>query len=652
MQFTYREIAAYSVQLPFAALAAGPQLRCAAEWTDAAPQNGERAITVDRVSAQAASAKGLCLSIPSSTEEIVVVTVQGLSNYGTAEEAADTAMWWVDRSLSSPPPSTQASVSDGGEGTRVLCCLRLKEVRGEKVYLYSAADVGVSAEMSTTVRRLRVPRCPFTLQLSRLVELRTLQVSPSVSRLVTELDVGSCLRWLPAEVHSFLSTLEAPLRGVRVTTVSLSPLALLQRFHASLRVLHLYRRSTAVFHDPMGPFMFEDEELEEEESRSDPTPPGVLTMPPVKLPARAAPPSQGTRLSHLRTRAAAPTSALAPARRTRLPPPPRPRRQVLCLPLGVVPVLEELHIANSVRRRLPGWVAQCRRLRRISLTECCYKNVDALRNLVLQEVSLERCNAFAAFDFFCDFPQLRVLAMKHCDQLRSIAWLPRLSGALRSLTLHHLLPTPLLTESDATAVGNRLNQVEVLNVSIRDLRKLYPLVCYAASTLRELTLFTCLSLSDFAALPRLPSLEKVSVTGNGHMQNLKWLSYSPLVTVVRATQCTQLTSLEGLEACSQLRVLEVTGAHELQDISAVATCAKLFYLDLSQCFSLASVTVLRHLSCLRCVLLRNCVRLPKNFDWLAGCPAVMEVMLPNGQWFDAASKKLQALNRQNTVVLR
>lgn len=650
------EVASYALlSLPRAALAAGPRVRYAAEQREAVVPHSDYALTVERIAVVSAGYKGLCLYTPPAVEEAVVVTVQGLARYGTAEAAAEAGMWWVDRSLKDA-------------SGRVVCCLRLKELSAEKLYLYSRPDENTPAQPAS-VRRLRVPSGPFTLHVSRLAELRTLQLSPTVARLVVELDVRSCLRWSQEEVHGTLNAITAPLRGVRVPTVSLPAVTLLRRFHSSLRVLYLFRRTSAVFHDAQGLGAFDDEETEEEETRMEsamlPAAPtaGAAAAKTPAAPPRVAPARPPARPATQRGKAPTATSAsssataattattattanrpTAAARRSR----PLPR-----LPPNVIPVLEELHISNSVRRRLPQWVSRCLNLRRLSIHNCRYDGIAALRHLAaLEEVTLESCALFTRFDSLCHFLQLRTLAVKNCGQLRSIAWLPRLSGALVSLTLHHLAPVPLVTAEEASTVGVGLDCVTTLHLSAPVLRHLRPLLVHAAATLRELTLFTCINADDFAELPALPSLERLLITGNRHMQSFTWLSGSPLLTEVRATQCTQLTSLNGLGTCRQLRMLDLTGAAQLHNITDARNCTALTYVDLSQCLALNDVAALRRLPQLRCVMLRNCMRLPKSFGWLSGCPNLEELVLPSGAWFDAASEALQQLGRWDAVLVR
>ncbi|KPI90659.1 hypothetical protein ABL78_0255 [Leptomonas seymouri] len=656
MRHAFEVIAAFSTQLPYAALAASPGLRSAAERRDVVAQSSDFAFTVHHMRAEQARAKDVCLFIAVNTEEVLVVTLRGLARRGRVQAAAEAGMWWVDRCLHDATVTTGAA--------RLMCCLRLKEMHAEKLCLYSSADVGGSAPSAVAtgsaagVQRLRVPNAPFALHIQRMVELRTVQLSPSVSRLIVEVDVRSCLRWSQVEANGFLTSLNSPLRAVRVSTVSLSAVTLLHRFHASLRVLHLCRRSTAVFHDPQGMMMFDDEELEEEEthtsylSYSTPSPGAAFGRLPPLLPPAPRPPSPAktrrtaasTTTAGIATRGSASSSGHAARRR-------RNKRAPQLSP-GITPVLEELHISASIRRRLPNWLRQCPHLQRLTLSGCRYGNLDALRPAVgLREVTLESCDNFTRFSFFCDFPQLQALHIKSCALLRSIAWLPRLSGPLCSLTLYHLASNPLHSPEEATTIGVGLDHVQSLSLSIPVMTQLRQLVTHASRTLRDLTLFTCMDVEDFADLPPLPSLEKVCITGNRHMQSFEWLRTSPRLTEVRATQCLQLSSLAGLSGCRQLRVLELAGAQQLQDISDISNCVALMYVDLSHCILMTDVSVLRHLPELNCVLLRNCVQLSRDFGWLAGCPALVDLMVPNATWYDAANERLQQLNRSGSVLL-
>ncbi|KPA74784.1 hypothetical protein ABB37_09067 [Leptomonas pyrrhocoris] len=656
MRTIFEEVARSSTSLPYAALAAGPRLRSAAERRGAVAQSSTGDFTVERVQAERVPGADVCLSLPPDATEVLVVTLNDLAPHRNALAAAEAGMWWVDRCM--------AEVSTAAGAARLVCCVRVKEMNVRRLYLYSSADVGeavlasVGAGSTAGVRRLRVPNAPFALQMDRMAELWDVQLSPSVTRRIVEVDVRSCLRWRQAEVNQLITSLNAPLRAVRVTTVSLPAIALLRRFYASLRVLHLNRCSAAIFHDAHGLVTYDDEEVEEEETRTDSAPNSAETsgkIPPPP-PAPRAPLSVKSRKA---TKVAAAASKAGKAAKGSAGsfPAPRPRRNKLVLPLpaGATPVLEELHISASLRRALPRWIQQCLYLERLSLSGCCYTNLDALRGLTgLREVTLESCNRLAAFDVFCGFTQLRAISIQHCAMLRSISWLPRLAGALRSLTLHqHSSSSLILPEGAASGgLGIGLDCLQLLDISLPDMIRLTPLVHRAARMLRELTLFNCSSVEDFAALPPLPSLEKVCITHNRHMQNLKWLRGSPLLTELRATQCLHLSSLAGIGSCRKLHVLEVTGAVRLKDINGLESCTALAYVDLSQCRLLTNVSLLGHLKHLHKVLLRGCMQLSKDFEWLSECPALDYLMVPHSSWYVAASERLQQLNRSGSVSLQ
>jgi Leucine-rich repeat (LRR) protein len=648
----------FTAQVPYAALAASPVLRTAAERRDSGRSGADCAFTVERVPVACACEKGVSLWVPAHAQEVLVVSLHGLARRGSVCEAAKAGMWWVDRCLQ------LAEAADASCPT-LMCCVRVVEMDVKRLFLYcSATDGATMGSAPAGVCSLRAPAHPFALHMQRVVELRALHLSPEVSQLIVEVDVRTCLRWSQAEVNTFLTSLNAPLRAVRVPTVSLAAVSLLRRFHDSLRVLHLCRRTAAVFHDPQSLPMFDDEELEEDAS----TPPSVPTSAEVltgKLPPparRAAAPGKGRRTAAAAaaskpvataTSKGMPTATAETGRGGNTAVGPRRLKRFLRPPLDVTPVLEELHISSSVRHQLPSWVRRCLHLQRLTLNGCRYEDLSSLCGARgLREITIEGCNHLARFELLCRFPQLRALCVKNCALLGSIAWLPAMSAALRSLTVHHLSAIPLSTTEEATTIGVGLNHVESISLCIPAMTKLQPLLVHAAQTLRELTLFTCLSVDDFARLPALPSLERLCITGSRHMQSLAWLRRSPRLTEVRATQCTQLTSLAGLDRCPQLRMVEVAGASQLLNINALASCTALVYVDLSQCALLTSVSPLRRLPHLTCVLLRNCVQLSKDFEWVSGCPALVELALPSSGWYNAAIDRLQQLNRRNTVVLR
>lgn len=558
-----------------------------------------------------------------------MVTCRAAGRKDGAQAALEVGMWWVDRCLS-------AGVQQATGGTAVLfCCMKIVDIAVERLTLYSSEDSPLSE--SSAIGRMRMPRHFFGLQLFRLGELRHVQLSPSVRRLVVEVDVRSCLRWPQSEVNNFLASLQSPLRAVRVATCSVSPVKLLNKFHASLRVLYLFRRTTTV-RDPTDtrvPVNIEDEEYEEEESTS------PSLTPAMDAPATAQQANQLTAAQFMSTNSTAVTGARG--RRT--------KRLRLSPAAAAAPVLEELHVTSSARRSLPRWVEKCTRLKHITLRNCTYNRVDSLRFArKLTSVLLDGCANFVGFDCLCGFPELRSVTVKNCGLLRDLSWLSWLRGSLCYLCIYHLLPASVTTFASASCLGMGLSELEELNLSMPSLHALRPFVAHSSATLRELTLFTCMSLSGFSDLPALPALEKVVITGNCHMQNFLWLSRSPRVVEVRATQCSQLMSLTGLDALHQLRVLDVNGCQRIRTIAPLAECVSLTYLDVSHCGLLTRVSVLEKLPYLQCVLMRNCTSLVKDFGWIVGCPKLVELMVPGPAWVEAARGVLHRLCRRNVVL--
>lgn len=629
--------------------AVGPYARRAAEQRASPGNSGAVGIDLERVPCHEARERGVLLYVPMLAEEVLVVTVRPGSVADAARAALELSMWWVDRSL-------QAAVPAAG----LQCCIRISDLAIERLSLFSSEDSPPSTRSGgTAVGRLRMPRFPFALQLSRLAELRHVQLSPSVRRCVTELDVRSCLQWHAADVNAMLDSLQSPLRGVRVMSCCVSPRALLNRFFASLRVLHLFRRSGG-YRDANRRSVsasYEDEEYEEEESVQTPSPPPTANSVATSVshgnsPPRHSAPSM-TPLPPSTSGAATPvpSAAPAPSANSQGARPARPRRPRLSPAVAAGAVLDELFIVNSARRALPRWVESCGRLRYLSLRNCAYESLDVLRNArSLTTVFLEGCDHFARYELFSAVGPLHTMTIRNCAQLRDLSWLPRLSGALRTLYIHHLSPLPLTTFASAAALGVGLSGLRELHLSVPSLLALRPLVSHAARTLRDLTLFTCINLNNFNELPALPALERVTITGNRHMRNFFWLANSPHVVELRATQCIQLSSLTGLDALSQLRVLDLSGSSQIRTIAPLAECTALEYIDISQCGLLTRVSALEHLPLLQVVFMRNCTSLVRDFRWIEACPLLEEVMVPGHSWIEPAARVLRRLHRTNVLL--
>ncbi|TPP55003.1 hypothetical protein CGC20_23355 [Leishmania donovani] len=636
----------FSPQPPRAMLAAGPGARCATERRCCVGSSSTLSFTVERVPARYARERGVCLAPAAGVREVMVVTCCAAGRKDGAQAALEVGMWWVDRCLST-------AVQQAAGGTAVLfCCMKIVDVAVERLTLYSSEDSPLPA--SSAIGRMRMPRHFFGLQLFRLGELRHVQLSPSVRRLVVEVDVRSCLRWPQSEVNNFLASLQSPLRAVHVATCSVSPVKLLNKFHASLRVLYLFRRTTTV-RDPTDtrvPVNIEDEEYEEEESNTSPSLTPAMDAPATaqhasQLPAAVHGVAQLSPIARTVTpQSTSTTSTTATGARSR-----RTRRLRLSSAAAAAPVLEELHVTSSARRSLPRWVETCTRLKHITLRNCAYNRVDSLRFArKLTSILLDGCASFVGFDCLCGFPELRSVTVKNCGLLRDLSWVPRLRGSLSYLCIHHLSPASITAFASASCLGMGLSGLEELNLSIPSLHALRSFVAHSSATLRELTLFTCMSLSGFSDLPALPALEKVVITGNCHMQNFLWLSRSPRVVEVRATQCSQLMSLTGLDALHQLRLLDVNGCQRVRTIAPLAECVSLTYLDVSHCGLLTRVSVLEKLPCLQCVLMRNCTSLVKDFGWIEACPKLVELMVPGPSWVEAARGVLRRLGRRNVVL--
>ncbi|KAG5485746.1 hypothetical protein LSCM1_07157 [Leishmania martiniquensis] len=634
-------ISGFLPQPPCAMIAAGPVVRCATERRDCLAASATHSFTVERITARHAREKGVCLALADKVQEVMVITCRPAGRKDGAQAALEVAMWWVDRCL------RVAAEEAAEEAAPLFCCMRIVDVAVERLMLYSSEDSPVSGVPPCL--RMRMPRCFLALQLFRLSKLRHVQLSPSVRRRIVELDVWSCLRWPQSDVNSLLTSLQSPLRAVRVATCSVSPVKLLNKFHASLRVVYLFRRTSAL-RDPTDtrvPVNIEDEEYEEEESNQSPSlmpggcapaaaqkssllPEAAQTISP--LPPTAAP------LTALHT---TPTTTSVSGTRGR-----RTKRVRLSAAAAVAPVLEELYVESSSRRSMPRWVETCTRLRHVTLRNCAYSRVDSLRFArALTSVVLEGCGNFVGFDIFRSFPQLQSVTVKSCALLRDLYWLPRLTGALRSLCIHHTSSASLTAFASAAFLGAGLSGLEQLNLSIPSLHALRPFMSPAAASLRELTLFACLNLNGFADLPPLPVLEKVVITGNRHMQNFLWLAKSPRVVEVRATQCTQLTSMAGLDALHLLRVLDINGCQQVRGIAPLAECRSLTYLDVSHCGLLTRVSALKKLPRLQYVLMHNCTSLAKDFGWIEGCPKLVELMVPGPAWIEPAANVLHHLGR-------
>ncbi|CAJ1040409.1 hypothetical protein Q4I32_001356 [Leishmania shawi] len=639
-------VASFLPQPSLAMIAAGPGVRCAAERRDGVGASSTLSFTVERVPARYARERDACLAPVAGVREVMVVTCRGAGRKDGAQTALKVGMWWVDRCLS------RAAQQAAGETAALFCCIRIVDVVVERLTLYSSEDSPFSGAPSPA--HMLMPQHFFVLQLFRLAELRHVQLSPSVRRLVVEVDVRSCLRWSQSDVNALLASLQSPLRAVRVTTCSVSPVKLLNKFHASLRVLYLFRRR-AVHRDPTHTRMtvsMEDEEYEDEESnRSLSVAPAVdahVTASSASgLPAAAT----GAKLMPLTSMTVTPQStsaALTTATGTRRR---RPEHLRLSAATTAAPALEELHVTSSSLRSLPRWVESCTQLKHITLRNCAYTRADSLRSArALTTVLLEGCPNFVGFDFIYGLPALLSVTVKNCGLLRDLSWLPRLKGSLRSLCIHHLSSASLTVFALASFLGTGLSGLEELNLSVPTLHVLRPFVSQAAATLRVLTLFTCINLSGFSDLPALPALEKVVITGNRHMQNFLWLAKSPRMVELRATQCTQLVSLAGIDALHHLRLLDVNGCQNLCSIAPLAKCVFLTYLDVSQCRLLRRVSVLEKLSCLQCVLMRNCTSLAKDFGWVEACPKLVEIMVPGSAWVEPARSALCRFGRCHVVL--
>ncbi|GET86146.1 hypothetical protein, unknown function [Leishmania tarentolae] len=633
-------------QPPRAMIAAGPRVRCATERRSCVGASSSRSFAVERVPARYAREQSICLALAAGVQEVMVVTCCAAGRKDGAQAALEVGMWWVDRCL-----STAAQRAAGGTAT-LFCVMNIAEVAVEQLTLYSIEDSPLSGP--STIGRMRMPRHLFGLQLFRLGGLRRVQLSPSVRRLVVEVDVRSCLRWPQSEVNNLLTNLQSPLRAARVATCSVSPVKLLNKFHASLRVLYLFRRTSARRdpNDSQVPLNMEDEEYEEEESNPSPSLTPAMDVPATtqsasQLPAAVHETAQmAPTTGRVAAQSTSTSSTAAAGTRSR-----RTKHLRLSPAAAAAPVLEELYVISSARRSLPRWVETCTGLKHITLRHCAYNRLESLRFARnLRSVVLEGCASLTGFDFLCNLPELRSVTVRGCGLMGDLSWVPRLTGPLTFLCVHQTLPAPITGLVSASSPEMHLSVLEELNLSLPSPSTLRPFVAHSFSTLRELTLFMCVRMRGFSDLPALPGLEKVAITVNDHMQNFSWLSRSPRVVEVRATQCSQLTSLTGLDALHQLRVLDINGCQRVRTIAPLAECVALTYLDVSHCNLLTRVSVLEKLACLQCVLMNNCASLVKDFRWIEGCPKLMEVMVPGAAWINPAREVLRRIGRHNVVL--
>ncbi|KAG5498506.1 hypothetical protein JKF63_02792 [Porcisia hertigi] len=615
-------IVGFSHPLSRALLAASPLARYAAERCGSSKTPCPRGFSVRWISTQVArKEENLCLAPAEEVTEVMVVSCHSAGRMDSVQAAMEVSMWWVDRCLST-------AVRQAAGGTPALfCCMRFSQLAVDRLMLYSTEDSPVSERSSLT--HMRMPQHFFALQFFRLPELRHVQLSPSVRRLIVEVDIRSCLRWSPSDANAFLSSLQSPLRAVHVENLSVSSTRVYKRFHSSLLVLHLFREATAS-RDPSrkeAAFTPEDEEYEEEEI-------GPMAPP-------------GTATTALPTAATATTdSTAAGAARDQ-----QTKRVRLSAVTAASPALEELRVTGSTRSALPRWVEKCTRLKRVSLSRCDYARLDSLCSAKgLTSFSLDGCRHLKEFDFLCGFPKLQSVALKNCESLRDLSWVTGLSGELRSLLLHSSSAFSLDPVTLPNASGVRLSGLKVVNLSMQHLVTLRPLMLCVAHTLSELTLFMCLDVNGFSDLPALTALQKVAITCNNHMQNFMWLAKSHGLLELRATQCTQLVSLTGLEAMVHLRILDVTGCSRIQTIAPLAKCVSLEKLDLAQCYKLTRVSVVRGFPRLHTVNVLGCLSLVEDFRWIEDCPRMLCLTVPSQNWLKPAENVIKTLGRPDFLL--
>lgn len=642
------EISNFLDLVPFAARAAAPPLRRLAEHRQVVHYNG---CAVRRMSAAQAAEQKVCLYLPPSLTEVMLVSLLPFLCEDSSQSGAGAGLWWVDRCLREASQEPRCNL---------LCRVMLPEgLPVERLVLYSSADEVRTAARDTGEESeyWRVPNGPFALHLHRLVNLAHVQLSPCVSSCLVELDVSKCRKWSQSAVANLLESLNAPLRAVRSTDVSLSAVALLRRFHKSLRVMHLTRRTPALPHAPRGLLTpaFDDEEFEE-----DPSAPSSADtsgkLPPVVLPRDPSPSPTPTATAAKKMPASAKAAAKPKKAESKsVTNPSKPQRKgkrTYKLPADVIPVLEELSIASSFFNAVPRWVGWCSRIQRITFVSCRFVKLTKLQGLTeLREITLEGCENLASLEPLISLPQLEVLSVKNCNKLHPFKWLPRLTGALRSLVLSNSALHSLVDVTNLADAGVGLDHLRYLSLSAPSLTELEPFIARAARTLTELHLTNCNAVSDFDKLPPLPLLERVTINSNRHVKNFNWLSGSARLTELAATQCLWLESLEGLDGCHQLRRLEVTNAPRLRNVAFLARCAVLTYVDFSTCTALSDVTVLGHLPELRSALLRNCTRLPVEFGWIDSCPKLAELMVPDSTYVSTASEALRNAGRAGDVRL-
>jgi Leucine-rich repeat (LRR) protein len=226
-------------------------------------------------------------------------------------------------------------------------------------------------------------------------------------------------------------------------------------------------------------------------------------------------------------------------------------------------------------------------------------SADGLTLDQISHVEFEEDCTWGDDDSLATLSQLRVLSAPGASL--------SLIAANRCLQVLDLGRCSLVDLEGLTPIRHTLNTLRLKSEHLRDFSALR-----GCTELTILSLRWCKSLTNLSVLAEctqlttldLPSCRIVDISALAACPQLTTLDlrFNPITDISALAACTQLTTLSlpwtdirtasSLDHCPKLTTLDMTGCHELIDISALADCPLLTSLDMVECYHLGRIAPL------------------------------------------------------------